>query len=185
MSILPPSGMPPLMREVTRYFWFIGAAVGLFNSIRVRHRLTSQVALGTITADDAHRVARTFMFVATFPFVGLGLVSLWAGYDVPFCRSMLTPHTPPEVVTALISVGVWAATLAWIWTADDTIQISIMRLMMRGHSSSHADPRRPSRIQLTLFLVLSAAGFLFFQNMITQQGDPRATFQCPAIPATK
>jgi hypothetical protein len=172
------------MREVTRHIWFIGAAVGLFNSICVRRRLTSQVALGTISVGDANRVARTFMFVATFPFVGLGLVSLWAGYDVPFCRSMLTPHTAPEIVTALIIIGVWAATLAWIWTADDSIQLSIMRLMMRGHASAHSDQRPPSRIQLTLFLVLSAAGVLFFQNMLTQQPDPRAPFQCPAITAT-
>jgi hypothetical protein len=177
--------MPPFMVAVTRYIWFIGAAMGLFQAIRVRQRLASQIALGTITAADAHRVARTFMLVATLPFVGLGLVNLWAGYDVPFCRSMLTPHTAPEIVTALIIVGVWAATLAWIWTADDTIRLSIMRLVMKGHSFSPADPKRPNRIQLTLFLVLSAGAFLFFQNMITQQPDPRAPFQCPAITATK
>jgi hypothetical protein len=177
--------MPPFMMAVTRYIWFIGAAMGLFHAIRVRQRLASQVALGTITAADAHRVARTFMFVATFPFVGLGLVSLWAGYDVPFCRSMLTPHTAPEIVTALIIVGVWAATLAWIWTADDTSRLSAMRVLMKDHPFSPTDPTRPNRIQLTLFLVLSAGGFLFFQNVITQQPDPRAPFQCPAMTATK
>jgi hypothetical protein len=176
--------MPPFAVAVTRYIWFIGAAVGLFNTLRVRQRLAPQVVLGTITAADAHRVVRTFMVVATFPFVGLGLVRLWAGYDVPFCRSMLTPHTAPEILTALIIVGVWAATLAWIWTADDTTRLSMMRLVVRDHSSSQADPRSPNRIQLTLFLVLSAAGFLFFQSMITQQSDARAPFQCPAITAT-
>jgi hypothetical protein len=177
--------MPPFMVAVTRYFWFIGAAMALYHGVRVRHRLTSQVALGNITAADADSIARKTMLLAPFPFVGLGLISLWAGYSVPFCNSLLTPHTAPEIITGLFLAAGWAATLIWIWTADVTNHLSITGSMVKGHPFPSTDSRRPGRTQLTVFLLLSAAGFLFFQAIITRQPAARQLFLCPTITATK
>lgn len=101
-----------------RYFWFVAAAAMLINITIWRRRLAVVVQKGNATEAEL----RQFTMWAAIGLVGgpilLGLVSIAAGWESPFCAGFMRFTDGFSTLVSLITLAGWLALLWWVWRGN-------------------------------------------------------------------
>jgi hypothetical protein len=84
------------------------------NVVIWRRRLSSLVARGTLTSEEAGCFIRGAVFWLVTPCLVLGFIALSAGWSDPFCGALLSFRDIPSAATSLVIVGLWVAMLGWV-----------------------------------------------------------------------